>query len=38
MKNNMETHSCEPNKDVDVLLDDVQYNIMKIAIRKEIGD
>lgn len=34
----METHSCEPNKDVDVLLDDVQYNIMKIAIKKEIGD
>ena len=26
------------NKDVDVLLDDVRYNIMKIAIKKEIGD
>ena len=32
--------SCpkEVNKDVDYLLDDVQYNIMKIAIKKEIGD
>jgi len=26
------------NQDVDKLLDDVQYNIMKIAIKKEIGD
>ena len=26
------------NKDIDALLDDVQYNIMKIAIKKEIGD
>lgn len=34
----VETHSHEPNKDVDALLDDVQYNIMKIAIKKEIGD
>lgn len=30
--------STEADKDVDVLLDDVQYNIMKIAIKKEIGD
>lgn len=28
----------EPNKYVDDLLDDIQYNIMKIAIKKEIGD
>jgi len=27
----------EVNKDVDKLLDDVQYNIMRIAIKKEIG-
>lgn len=26
------------NKDVDALLDDVQYEIMRIAIKKEIGD
>lgn len=26
------------NKDIDALLDDVQYEIMKIAIKKEIGD
>lgn len=26
------------NRDVDKLLDDVQYEIMKIAIKKEIGD
>ena len=31
-------NNMEINKDVDVLLDDVQYNIMKIAIKKEIGD
>lgn len=31
------THEKEVNKDVDTLLDDVQYNIMKIAIKKEIG-
>ena len=30
--------SAEVDKDVDELLDDVQYNIMKIAIKKEIGD
>jgi hypothetical protein len=30
--------STEVDKDVDALLDDVQYNIMKIAIKKEIGD
>lgn len=34
----LETCSKEVDKDVDVLLDDVQYNIMKIAIKKEIGD
>ena len=28
----------EVDKEVDSLLDDVQYNIMKIAIKKEIGD
>jgi predicted nucleotidyltransferase len=32
------TNNIEINKDVDALLDDVQYNIMKIAIKKEIGD
>ena len=26
------------NENVNVLLDDVQYNIMKTAIRKEIGE
>lgn len=31
-------NDIEINKDVDYLLDDVQYNIMKIAIKKEIGD
>ena len=31
-------NNIEINKDVDNLLDDVQYNIMKIAIKKEIGD
>jgi predicted nucleotidyltransferase len=30
--------SAEVDQDVDALLDDVQYNIMKIAIKKEIGD
>lgn len=30
--------SLEVGKEVDTLLDDVQYNIMKIAIKKEIGD
>ena len=30
--------STEVDKDVDALLDDVQYNIMEIAIKKEIGD
>ena len=34
----LETCSKEVDKDVDFLLDDVQYNIMKIAIKKEIGD
>lgn len=34
----LETCSTEVDKDVDALLDDVQYNIMKIAIKKEIGD
>ena len=31
-------NDIEVNNDVDYLLDDVQYNIMKIAIKKEIGD
>lgn len=30
--------STEADKNVDALFDDVQYNIMKIAIKKEIGD
>ena len=34
----LETCSKEMDKDVDALLDDVQHNIMKIAIKKEIGD
>ncbi len=34
----LENCSKEVDKDVDMLLDDVQYNIMKIAIKKEIGD
>lgn len=34
----LKTCSTEVNKDVDALLDDAQYNIMKIAIKKEIGD
>lgn len=34
----LETCTTEVNKDVDELLDDVQYNIMNIAIKKEIGD
>lgn len=34
----LETCSKEVDKNVDTLLDDVQYNIMKIAIKKEIGD
>ena len=34
----LETCNKEVDKDVDILLDDVQYNIMKIAIKKEIGD
>jgi predicted nucleotidyltransferase len=34
----LKTCSTEADKDVDALLDDVQYNIMKIAIKKEIGD
>lgn len=34
----LETCSTKVDKDVDALLDDVQYNIMKIAIKKEIGD
>lgn len=34
----LETCLTEVDKFVDELLDDVQYNIMKIAIQKEIGD
>jgi hypothetical protein len=34
----LDTCSKEVDQDVDALLDDVQYNIMKIAIKKEIGD
>lgn len=34
----LETCSTKAEEEVDVLLDDVQYNIMKIAIKKEIGD
>lgn len=34
----LETCTKEVDKEVDILLDDVQYNIMKIAIEKEIGD
>lgn len=34
----LETCPTEIDKSVDELLDDVQYNIMKIAIQKEIGD
>lgn len=34
----LETCSKEVDEEVDILLDDVQYNIMKIAIKKEIGD
>ena len=33
----LETCSHEVNEEVNTLLDDVQYNIMKIAIEKEIG-
>lgn len=32
-----DTHGKEVDENVDTLLDDVQYNIMKIAIKKEIG-
>lgn len=34
----LKTCSTEVDKDVDALLYDVQHNIMKIAIKKEIGD
>lgn len=34
----LKTCPTEVDKNVDALLDDVQYNIMKIAIKKEIGD
>ena len=34
----LDTCSIDVDPDVDKLLDDVQYNIMKIAIKKEIGD
>lgn len=34
----LETCQKDVDKEVDALLDDVQYNIMKIAIKKEIGD
>jgi hypothetical protein len=37
-KEYLEICSKEVDKEVDTLLDDVQYNIMKIAIKKEIGD
>ena len=31
------THDFNPNKEVDELLNDVQYNIMKIAISEELS-
>lgn len=31
-------NDIDVNTDIDYLIDDVQYNIMKIAIKKEIGD
>lgn len=34
----LETCPKDVDQEVDALLDDVQYNIMKIAIKKEIGD
>ena len=34
----LKTCSTEADANIDELLDDVQYNIMKIAIKKEIGD
>jgi hypothetical protein len=37
-KEYLEICSKEVDEEVDTLLDDVQYNIMKIAIKKEIGD
>lgn len=37
-KKYLEICSKEIDQNVDTLLDDVQYNIMKIAIEKEIGD
>ena len=37
-KEYLEVCSKEVDENVDALLDDVQYNIMKIAIKKEIGD
>ena len=37
-KNYLDNCSIEVDQYVDNLLDDVQYNIMKIAIKKEIGD
>lgn len=37
-KKYLEICSKEIDQNVDTLLDDVQYNIMKIAIKKEIGD
>ena len=37
-KEYLESCSKDVDQEVDTLLDDVQYNIMKIAIKKEIGD
>ena len=36
-KDFFDTHSKEVDENVDILLDDVQYKIMEIAIKKEIG-
>ena len=37
-KDFIDTHEKIVDENIDALLDDVQYNIMKIAIMKEIGD
>lgn len=34
----LNNHPNESNQEIDILLDDVQYEIMKIAIKKEIGE
>ena len=34
----LEQYDGTVNEDINALLDDVQYNIMKIAIKKEIGE